>query len=151
MQELLNDEVREEISAAAASSGCELVHAELTGNQLRVVLDRTEGVTIADCEQVSRQLSAVLDMLDFGDSKYVLEVGSPGLDRKLYGPGDYHRFSGRLARVTWSDAERGKRTDIGRLAPFEEGQLEIVLSTDSGDELEVPLASIQEARLEIEI
>lgn len=150
MQTPLTDEVHAEIADAAASSGCELLHAELTGTQLRVILDRPEGVTIADCEQVSKKLSALLDVLDFGDSRYVLEVSSPGLDRRLYGPRDYERFSGQLARVTWSDTERGKRTDVGRLAPFSEGEEQVVLSTERG-ELQVPLSSIQEARLEVEI
>ena len=111
MQDRLSSEVREEIQAAAASSGCELVHVELRGGQLQVILDRPEGVTISDCEQVAKKLSAVLDVLDFGSSAYTLEVSSPGLDRKLYGPRDYKRFSGHLARFTWSDPERGKRTD----------------------------------------
>ena len=151
MQTALTDEVQTEIADAAASSGCELLHAQLAGSQLRVILDREGGVTITDCEQVAKKLSAVLDMLDFGDSRYLLEVSSPGLDRQLYGPRDYGRFGGHLTRVTWSDAERGKRTDVGRLAPFAEGEDRIVLATEQGDEIEVPLTSIQEARLEVEL
>jgi len=151
MQMELTEELHGEISIAVEASGCELVHAELHGNQLQVILDRAEGVTITDCEQVSRQLSAFLDILDFGDSRYLLEVSSPGLDRKLYGPNDFQRFSGYLARITWADPDRGKRTDIGRIAPFEEGETEFCLALEGGEQLQVPLASVQEARLEIEI
>ena len=93
---------------------------------------------------------AILDVLDFGDSRYLLEVSSPGLDRKLYGPRDYLRFAGQLARVTWNDPDRGKRTDVGRLQPFEEGETTIRLVTSGEDRLEVPLDSVLEARLEIE-
>jgi len=150
MQEL-SREVQEEISAAAESSGCELVHAELSGNQLKVILDRPEGITITDCEQVSKKLSAVLDVLDFGGSSYTLEVSSPGLDRRLYGPRDYERFAGQLVRVTWSDPERGKRTDIGKIGSYEDGQAEIVLTLEKDQTLPIPIGSVQEARLEIEI
>jgi ribosome maturation factor RimP len=151
MQDRLNSEVRQEIEAAAESSGCELVHVELRGGQLQVTLDRPEGITISDCEQVAKKLSAALDALDFGSSSYTLEVSSPGLDRKLYGPRDYRRFAGHLARFTWSDPERGKRTDIGRIGDFAEGQEEVTLSMERNVTLTIPIDTVQEARLEIEI
>ena len=73
-------------------------------------------MTLADCEHVSRQVSALLDVLDFGTGRYVLEVSSPGLDRQLYKPRDYDRFAGRLARVTFQDPETGKKkTVVARL------------------------------------
>jgi ribosome maturation factor RimP len=147
----LSQEVYEEIEAAAASSGCELLEAALHGTQLQLILDQEGGVTLTACEQVSRKVSAVLDSLDFGSQRYVLEVGSPGLDRKLYGPDDYQRFSGRMARVTWSDNEHGKRTDIGRLEAFEADQQELVLAAEQGEPLHIPLGAVQEARLEIEL
>jgi ribosome maturation factor RimP len=94
-------ELTPELEQIAAASGCELVHAELKGGVLRVFLDRPEGqgaVTLEDCSHVSRQVSALLDVLDFGTGRYVLEVSSPGLDRQLYKPRDYERFAGRGAR-----------------------------------------------------
>src|SRR3954468_1088259 len=102
-------EIMPELEAVAQAVGCELVHAELKGGVLRLFVDRPEGVTLAECEQVSRQVSALLDVLDFGAGRYVLEVSSPGLDRQLYRPPDYERFAGHLARVTYEDPETGKK------------------------------------------
>lgn len=62
---------------------------------------KAPGVSLADCELVAKQASALLDVLDFGNGHYLLEVSSPGLDRQLYGPADYRRFLGRLARITY--------------------------------------------------
>ena len=111
-----------EFSAIAHDVGCELLHVEFKGGSLRVFLDRPEadgGVTIDDCQAVSRQISALLDVHDFGKKRYTLEVSSPGLDRELYNPRDYHRFTGHLVRVTFfeegDDGRRGKRTIVGRL------------------------------------
>jgi len=154
-------ELTPEFEQIAAAAGCELEHAELKGGVLRLILDRPEGgVTLADCEYVSKQVSALLDVLDFGKSRYVLEVGSPGLDRQLYRPRDYGRFTGRLVRVTLEDRETGrKRTLVARLheyRPAPEGSpveaSEVVLADDaSGEQTVVRLGDIKLARLEIEI
>jgi ribosome maturation factor RimP len=104
----LTPEVEAELAESAAAAGCELIHAEWKGGLLRLVLDRPDspdspdsGVSLADCERVAKQASALLDMLDFGQGRYLLEVSSPGLDRQLYRPSDYRRFLGRLVRVTY--------------------------------------------------
>ena len=157
-------EIREDLRLAAESSGCEILEAEFEGGRLRIVLDHPEGTTIEHCEEVSRKASALLDVTDFGDSRYVLEVSSPGLDRKLYGPRDFSRFAGRLARVPWHDPGKGKRTDVGRLAgeakdsgsdrPLTGAAVEsgrIALLVGEGQPLEVPMSGIIEARLEVEI
>lgn len=143
-----------ELAAVADSVGCELVHAHFAGGTLRLVLDRPEGVTLKDCEAVSRQVSPLLDTLDFGGGGYVLEVSSPGLDRQLYRREDYERFAGRRARVTYrTEHEGGKRTVIGTLADFDaEGDAVVRLeSEETGEPLEIPLNDILVARLEIEL
>src|SRR6185369_3709461 len=76
-------ELQPELEAIAESAGCELVHVEIKGGVLRLFLDKPEGITLADCEHVSKLASAYLDVVDFGKSRYVLEVSSPGLDRQL--------------------------------------------------------------------
>ena len=160
-------EITPELEAVAQGAGCELVHAELKGGVLRLFVDKPEGVTLADCEQVSRQTSALLDVLDFGTGRYVLEVSSPGLDRQLYRPADYDRFADRLARVTYEDPETGKkRTDVARLrglrhaAGSPEGASGKDTETDAlvlledgktGEVREVPLKNVKLARLEIEL
>ncbi|HEV8582018.1 MAG TPA: ribosome maturation factor RimP [Thermoanaerobaculia bacterium] len=149
------EELTPEVEQIAVAAGCELVHAELKGGTLRVFIDKPEGVTLADCEHVSRQLSALLDVLDFGSSRYVLEVSSPGLDRQLYKPADYDRFAGRLARVTFEDPGTGKKkTVVAHLKGLhqpEQGDAEVMLEDGSGEPWGVPLKNVKTARLEIEL
>ncbi len=160
------EQITPEIEQVAQAVGCELVHAELKGGVLRLFVDRPEGVTLADCQLVSRQVSALLDVLDFGTGRYVLEVSSPGLDRQLYRRADYDRFAGRLARVTYEDPETGKkRTDVARLRGLRpvavspedasgasEKEAWVLLEDGkSGEVREVPLKNVKLARLEIEL
>jgi ribosome maturation factor RimP len=150
-------ELQPELEQIAAANGCELVHVELKGGVLRLILDKQEGVTLADCEVVAKQSSAYLDVADFGKSRYVLEVSSPGLDRELYKPADVARFLGKLARVAILDPENGKkRTVIGRLQELQPAESigdAIVVVTDdkTGERTEVLWKDIRNARLEIEL
>jgi ribosome maturation factor RimP len=155
-------EITPELEAVAQGAGCELVHAELKGGVLRLFVDKPEGVTLADCQLVSKQASALLDVLDFGTGRYVLEVSSPGLDRQLYRPRDYDRFAGRLARVTYDDPETGKKkTAVARLqglsrpdgaADAAETDAEVLLEDDrTGERWGVPLKNVRLARLEVEL
>lgn len=163
----IDEELRSEFAAIARQVGCELVHTEYRGGILRVFLDRPEGVTLDDCTAVSKELSAVLDVDDFGKGRYTLEVSSPGLDRQLYGPRDYERFCGRLVRVTYFEPPSGttdsdaapssKRTVVGRLEEFQAagseaggGEISVVESTH-GRRHRIPLAAVRIARLEIEL
>lgn len=151
--------LRPELERIAEAAGCELVHAELKGAALRLFLDRPEGVTLSDCEHVSKQVSAYLDVVDFGKSRYVLEVSSPGLDRQLYRARDYERFVGKKVRVTLDDPETGKRkTVVGRLESFErpEGVSDdearvVVVAEPKGERYELRPREIRMARLEIEL
>ncbi len=105
------EKIREAAERVAHSLGLEIFDVEWKiGKQrlLRVYLDRLPGpanpdklgVSHTDCERVSQQLSVILDVEDLvpGPS-YMLEVSSPGLDRKLIKPADYERFVGRLAKI----------------------------------------------------
>ncbi len=144
--------LQDELAAIAAERGCELVRVEFKGGTLRLVLDRPEGVRLEDCEAVSKQASALLDVADFGRGRYTLEVSSPGLDRELYGPADYVRFVGKRVRVRFVEPESGRRaTVVGRLAAFDPGNETVtVTEIEGGRELTLRLANIQLARLEIE-
>lgn len=152
-------ELRPELEQIAAASGCELVHVELKGGVLRLILDKPEGVNLADCELVAKQASAYLDVADFGKSRYVLEVSSPGLDRQLYKTADVERFLGRLARVAFTEPESGARkTVIGRLQELQRGEdapddeaLVVLVDDTSGERTEVRWKDIRTARLEIEL
>ena len=150
-------ELQPELESIAAANGCELVHVELKGGVLRLILDKPEGVTLADCEVVAKHSSAYLDVADFGKSRYVLEVSSPGLDRELYKPADVERFLGKLARVAIIDPENGKkRTVIGRLHELQPaeatGDAKVVVTDDkTGERTEVLWKDIRNVRLEIEL
>jgi ribosome maturation factor RimP len=152
-------ELQPELEQIAESAGCEMVHVEIKGGILRLFLDKPEGISLADCEHVSKLVSAYLDVVDFGKSRYVLEVSSPGLDRQLYKARDYARFVGHKVRVTTEDPATGrKRTLVGRLESFDlpadtpEGEARVaVVEEPKGERHELSLRDIRQARLEIEI
>ena len=153
----IDGELTAELAAVADQAGCELLHAEFIGGRLRVFLDRPDGVTLEHCEVVSREISALLDVVDFSPGHYTLEVSSPGLDRELYSPKDYERFRGHLVRVTRADRETGrKETLVGRLEEFRaatrDDESEITVSEpQSGRRYDIALGDIRLARLEIEL
>jgi len=93
---------------------------------LKVFVDRPGGgITLAECAQVSRELSAVLDVEDPIPYSYTLEVSSPGATRKLSDERDFERSVGRNVFVETSEPVDGKRAFSGRLAAFEDGKVEI--------------------------
>jgi len=150
----LTPELYEEFEGVARSHGCELLQADFRAGKLRIVLDREGGVRLDDCEAVSKEISALLDVEDFGRGRYTLEVSSPGIDRPLLRPADYERFVGRRARVRRRNPETGRReTLIGRLVAFRsDGGGEVDLSElDTKQDVTVRLAEIEAAKLEIEL
>jgi len=99
------------------------------------------GVTLDLCAEISRDLSAALDVADVISGRYRLEVGSPGLDRTLYGVADYVRFSGRRAKIKLREAISGQRVLSGELRGLDESGLVVfecegVLHKLSPDQIE---------------
>src|ERR1035441_2808360 len=123
--------IREMAERVATSEGLHLVDVELKGSNanqlLRVYIDKAVGVSHADCAVVSEQLSAMLDVEDRFPGRYVLEVSSPGLDRKLTRPSDYTYFVGRRARVVLKEAMGDQKALEGRLVGFADGRVRIDL------------------------
>lgn len=150
----LTPELLEEFEGVAHAHGCELLQADFRSGTLRILLDREGGVRLDHCEAVSKEISALLDVEDFGRGRYTLEVSSPGLDRPLLAPGDYARFVGRRARVRRRNPETGRReTLIGRLAAYRPaggGEVDLT-ELDSKQDVTVRLAEIEAAKLEIEL
>lgn len=151
----LEPELRDELAAIAEANGCELLHTEFKAGTLRLILDRPGGVRLEDCEAVSREASARLDVEGFGRGRYTLEVSSPGLDRQLYGPRDYGRFVGKRVRVRYVDPETGRRATVSaRLAAYrgdeEGGEIDLTETEDRRDRT-VRLTAIQLTKLEIEL
>jgi ribosome maturation factor RimP len=157
--------LREAAERVAQSHGLEIFDFQLRrepiGMVLRVVIDRPtsgaveapeDSVGIDDCQRVSEDLSALLDVeAEFGEqdleNKYTLEVSSPGLDRPLRHEADFRRFAGRLAKlVTHAPIER-QSAFSGRLRGVEDGA--VVL--EEGRKIHrVPLKNIKRAHLDVE-
>jgi ribosome maturation factor RimP len=108
------------------------------------------GVSIEDCERVSRDVGAILDVEETIDHPYTLEVSSPGLDRPLRAANDYRRFAGRLAKIVVSQAVDGQKHFSGRLHGLDQAQEAVVIETAPGKRHLIPLDLITRARLEVE-
>jgi len=147
------EKIRAIAERVVTSEGLTLVDVELKGGRvnplLRVYIDKPEGVSHAHCQLVSEQLSAILDVEDPFPASYVLEVSSPGLDRKLVTPRDFEHFAGRRARLVLRGAIGQQKVIEGRLAGFESGRVRMDLA--EGGMAEFELADISKARLVVEL
>src|SRR5262245_30583350 len=128
---------------------------EGSGLVLRVQIDRPgpsataeDSVSIEDCAQVSRDLSAVLDVEDIVPDAYTLEVSSPGLDRPLRHADDYRRFSGRRAKLVMSVPVDGQKYFKGRLGGIDHEA--VLIEAEDGRQHRVPMDVITRANLEVE-
>src|SRR5207253_8490460 len=130
------ERVREIAERVAATSGLEVVEVEFRGSGksrvLRIVIDKPPagedrgGVTHEDCANLSREVSTILDVEDaVPGGSYLLEVSSPGLDRKLFRPADYERFVGSRVRLTTREPVNGNRHFEGRLESFRDSRIKI--------------------------
>jgi len=153
MEKVDLEKITEIAERVAVSEGLTLVDVELKGSGgsrlLRVYIDKPEGISHADCELVSEQLSAILDVEDPFPGSYTLEVSSPGLDRRLVKPSDFAHFAGRKARVVVREPVDDQKVLEGRLAGFEAGRVRLDLGDAGLRELE--LSNIQKARLVVEV
>lgn len=151
--------IREAAERVAGSVGVEIVDVEWKiGKQrlLRVYIDRApspgqrigSGVSHSDCEAVSEQLSVILDVEDLvPGGGYVLEVSSPGLDRKLLKLSDYEKFSGRLARVWLNEPVENAKYFEGRLAGCTDGVVQLSVRDRT---ISFPYENIRKANLVVE-
>ena len=148
----IEETVRRLAEGIAASEGCDLVDLEiLRGGRkwiVRIFIDTIGGVSAEDCATVSRQLGTVLEVENLIPQKYVLEVSSPGMDRPLRTPKDFHRNLGRLLRVRIASADPGPQHHRGKLLSI--GDQAIVLETEEGEPMEILLEKIQEAKVLID-
>ena len=131
---------------------------------LRIFIDKPSGVTHEDCANLSREVSTILDVEDaVPGGSYVLEVSSPGLDRKLVTPSDFERFQGSRVKLTTRDPVNGNRHFEGRLEHFAAGRLTLDLTParrkpqrNAGEapaphKLEIELSNLEKANLVPEI
>ncbi|HEY7889487.1 MAG TPA: ribosome maturation factor RimP [Steroidobacteraceae bacterium] len=128
--------------------GYELVELEQTSGHgsalVRLFIDRPEGVGLTDCEQVSREVSALLDVEDPIPTAYSLEVSSPGFDRVLRTQAHFARFLGSRVHVELAAPREGRRRYTGTLLSADDAG--IALEVD-GQRVPMSFAEIGKARL----
>ena len=127
------EKVHEIVERVAQSSGLEVVDVELRGGgktrMLRIFLDKPGGITHEDCSNFSREVGTIFDVEDaVPGGSYLLEVSSPGLDRKLSKAGDFERFTGSLVKLMTRDPIDGNRHFEGRLTAFHDERLTLELT-----------------------
>ena len=115
---------------------------------IRIYIDRAAGITLSDCEQVSEQVTGLLDVEDPVKGSYNLEVSSPGLDRPLFTLEHFRRYQGSEARVQLRSKLDGRRKLSGRIESVE-GET-VVIDMD-GIVYRVPAELIEKARLVADI
>ena len=158
------DRIRAIAERVARSRGLEIFDVqfrrESPGWVLRIAIDKPPqaggadgaapdaGVSVADCQHVSEEVSAVLDVEDAVDHAYTLEVTSPGLDRPLRGLDDFRRFAGSLAKVVASEPVDGQTHFDGRIEGVD-GEV-VVMRLGRARLVRIPVSLVARARLEVE-
>ena len=127
--------------------GCKVWGLELFGRRsnqtLRIYIDKNEGISVEDCEKVSKHVSKVLDAENDFSENYILEVSSPGLDRKFFYKEQYKEYLNESLKVTFFDKQH-KKTITGRL----EGAYDNSIKLELNDEIkEIAFSSIIQANL----
>jgi ribosome maturation factor RimP len=143
------NEIARIIEPSLETMGYRLVRVALTAGQrptLQVMAERIDEapMTVDDCADISRQVSALLDVADPIAGAYTLEVSSPGIDRPLTRPEDYDRFAGFEARIELGAPLAGRKRFRGRLL----GRTgDFVRLAAEGGEVHLPLADVARAKL----
>jgi ribosome maturation factor RimP len=145
---MLRDQLSELLEPVVRNLGYELWELEYAGRAggglLRLYIDSPEGITVDDCERVSRAVSAALDASDPIPGQYTLEVSSPGLDRVLRTPAHFARFTGENVRLETSQPVNGRKRFAGKLIQVDPDQITIEVD---GSGVKLPFDAIHKARL----
>ena len=153
MRQPVPEKVEEIAQRVGQSEGIEVVDVEVKGGGrqrlVRISIDKPEGVTHADCENISQQVGTILDVEDvIPGGSYTLEVSSPGVERKLLRPRDYERFIGSKVKVTLRDPIEDRRYWEGTLAGFDNGL--ITLDLNPGNSIQFQFGQVEKANLKFE-
>jgi len=131
-----------------AVEGIELIHVEYqrepAGRVLRIYIDRSEGVTVADCTNLSRQLGDLLDIKLEDEGAYTLEVSSPGPERPLSRPSDFERFTGKTVKIKTVFSIGGQKNFTGVLSGIMDGKITLITATKT---VVIPFQEVIRARL----
>ena len=141
------EELIELLEPTVDALGYELIDIDLRSGRnglLRLFIDKDRGVTLSDCELVSRHLSDWLDVEDPLPGAYVLEVSSPGVDRRLRTAAHFAAVVGAEIRVELGKAVSGRRRFRGQLVSVDDTVIEMEVD---GELWQLPLADLSIARL----
>jgi ribosome maturation factor RimP len=145
----VHDRLQAMLEPLVESLGYELVLLEFSPHKgsamVRLFIDAPGGITLDDCEKVSREVEGVLDVEDPIPQNYRLEVSSPGLDRPLVKPAHFERFAGSVAKVQLVAPRNNRRKFQGVLKGLKDGR--VVLDTADAGTVEFGLDEIERARL----
>lgn len=152
-KDLIIEKIKTIAETAASEENLELVHVEMIGAAknptLRIFIDKPGGVTLDDCSNISRQMSAILDADDFIPTAYTLEVSSPGLERELYSLKDFEKYAGNLAKVKTRHPINGQKNFRGRITEVK-GE-EIFFEDVTNGAVQFPYNTIAKANLELDL
>lgn len=148
------DQIETLLTPTVEALGCEMWGVEYQAqgkrSRLRVFIERPEGVSVEDCERVSREISDLLDVEDVIPATYTLEVSSPGLDRILFKARHYQVNVGATIDVRLNFPLEGRKHIVGILAGVEDDEVIVrpqEAADGNGEEYVLPLDNIQRARL----
>jgi len=151
-KEAVIEKVKECLMPLMDEYGLELVDVEFKSSGrrwlLRVFIDKRGCVVLSDCENISRELSSILDVEDFIKHPYVLEVSSPGLTRPLKTRQDFVRSIGRMCRIVTSEKIGNKNEFKGEIIGVGEDGVEIKGKIDV---FTIPIYAIKKANLELDL
>ena len=145
----LADRIAALIEPSLTAMGYDLVRVMVDGRRqvrVQVMAERSDGsgMGVEDCADLSRHISALLEVEDPIDGSYTLEVSSPGIDRPLTKAADYTRFAGHIAKVELRTARENRRRFTGTIKGLDNEA--VVLETEEGS-VSLPLAEIERAKL----
>lgn len=142
------------VESGVNALGFDLVDVEQVGGRshhtLRVYIDCRGGITVDDCADVSRHLSALLDVEDPLPGSYTLEVSSPGLDRPLVTLADFQRYRGEMVRLRTHEPVAGRKNFTGRLLDVTPDRIALEVGPVVGgvmERVDLAFSAIERARL----
>lgn len=145
----VREEVERLLLPILEDEGMELVDIEykMRGGRgiLRLYIDRSGGMKIADCERVSKRVDPILDRSNIIKGHYLLEVSSPGSNRPLKKEKDFIRFIGRLIKVKTFSPIDNQKAFVGSLRDYKAGV--VTLETREGKIIQISPENIAKASL----
>ena len=146
----ITDAVTKLATSVVEAEGCSLWDVEYVKEAgsyyLRVYIDKDGGVSINDCEAISRALDPILDEADPIPDSYIFEVASAGAERELKRPGDFEKFIGHEVEVKTYRPLNGRKAFVGTLRAYEDGDVTVTVGSE-----EINLAGADVAQVKLHV